>query len=83
MTPSWTNWSGSVACQPKTIERPASEAELVALIHQAREADYTVRVAGSGHSFVPLCASGGMLAGGAAPVVERAKRGRGGIRTHE
>jgi FAD/FMN-containing dehydrogenase len=61
MTSSWTNWSGSVTCQSQTSERPASEAELVALINQAREADYTVRVAGSGHSFVPLCASGGML----------------------
>jgi FAD/FMN-containing dehydrogenase len=61
VTTLWTNWSGSVTCQPQTIERPASEAELVALINQAREADYTVRVLGTGHSFVPLCASGGML----------------------
>jgi len=40
---------------------PQSEAEIVALVKQANEAGQTVRVAGTGHSFVPLCATDGLL----------------------
>src|SRR5262245_11896119 len=53
----WRNWSGSVLAQPSEIERPRSEAELSALI--ARSA--RVRVAGTGHSFMPLCETDGLL----------------------
>ena len=57
---SWSNWSGSVTCQPQTIAAPTSEAELIALVEQAA-ARQSVRVVGTGHSFVPLCASTGLL----------------------
>jgi FAD-linked oxidoreductase len=50
----WTNWAGNQTCVPDTIERPSSEAELVALVQRAVARHGKVRVAGSGHSFTPL-----------------------------
>ncbi len=50
----WTNWSGSVVCKPRKVIAPRDEVELAAAI---RSAEGTVRVAGSGHSFTPLCAT--------------------------
>ncbi|MEP7200818.1 MAG: D-arabinono-1,4-lactone oxidase [Chloroflexota bacterium] len=61
MTPSWMNWSGSVSCAPQRSATPTSEAELIALVRQAQRDNLTVRVAGTGHSFVPLCATDGAL----------------------
>ncbi|MGE0536101.1 MAG: D-arabinono-1,4-lactone oxidase [Pirellulales bacterium] len=61
MTATWTNWSGSVTCHPRQIARPASEAQLCELIAAANEAQRTVRVAGTGHSFTPLCATDDLL----------------------
>ncbi len=49
---SWSNWSGSVTA-PAQIARPHSEDELAALIRSA----HNLRVAGAGHSFMPLCES--------------------------
>ena len=54
---SWSNWSGSVKTAPQTILKPRSEAELAAAVAAAR----TVRVTGAGHSFMPLCATDGLL----------------------
>ncbi len=54
----WSNWSGSVACTPHAIARPSGEAHLAALIRGDQRA---IRVAGRGHSFVPLCATDGLL----------------------
>jgi FAD-linked oxidoreductase len=53
----WRNWSGSVACEPAAIESPRTEAELQRLVAGAAK----VRVAGTGHSFMPLCATDGLL----------------------
>jgi len=53
----WRNWSGSVTAKPAAIERPRDEAELQALVMQAAK----VRVVGAGHSFMPLCATDGLL----------------------
>jgi len=53
----WRNWSGSVVAAPERLERPQSEAELVAIVAGARR----VRVAGTGHSFMPLCETDGVL----------------------
>lgn len=61
MTPSWANWSGLVSCTPGQIAYPASEAEIIALVRQAADRRQVVRVCGSGHSFVPLCASNDLL----------------------
>jgi FAD-linked oxidoreductase len=55
--PEWRNWSGSVVAQPTAIESPKTLAELQRLVAAATK----VRVAGTGHSFMPLCASEGLL----------------------
>ncbi len=55
--PQWRNWSGSVSAAPERIERPTSEAQLSAIVAGARR----VRVAGAGHSFMPLCETDGVL----------------------
>ncbi len=54
----WRNWAGNVECRPARIEMPTSEAELAATL---RRADGAIRVAGSGHSFTPLCATDDIL----------------------
>lgn len=53
----WRNWSGSVTAAPERIERPRTEAELAALVAGAAK----VRVAGTGHSLMPLCETDGLL----------------------
>jgi FAD-linked oxidoreductase len=53
----WRNWSGSVAAAPSAIERPKTEVELQSLVAKAAK----VRVAGAGHSFMPLCETNGLL----------------------
>ena len=54
----WQNWSGSVTANPARIATPHSESEIAELVRQSTG---TVRVAGSGHSFVPLCDSNDLL----------------------
>ena len=61
MTHTWSNWSGSVTCMPQTIAMPTSEVEVIALVKQASTDQATVRVAGTGHSFTPLCVSNAVL----------------------
>ena len=53
----WKNWSGSVSAAPSAVARPRPVAELQALIAGADR----VRVTGAGHSFMPLCATDGLL----------------------
>ena len=53
----WRNWSGSVVASPSAIESPTTEAELQRLVAAAAK----VRVAGTGHSFMPLCATDGLM----------------------
>jgi FAD/FMN-containing dehydrogenase len=43
------------------LATPASEAEVAGLVKQAYTAGTNVRVCGTGHSFVPLCATGDTL----------------------
>jgi FAD-linked oxidoreductase len=54
---SWRNWSGSVMANPADIATPRTIAELQGLVAGAAR----VRVAGAGHSFMPLCATSGLL----------------------
>lgn len=61
MTARWTNFSGRVACQPERFSQPASEADLCAAVREAAAAGRELRVAGTGHSFTPLCATRGTL----------------------
>src|SRR5687768_6400996 len=57
----WHNWSGSVGCAPRRIVAPGSEGEVAATVREAAREGASVRVVGSGHSFVPLCATDGVL----------------------
>ena len=57
MTSAWKNWSGSVTATPEQVVRPRTEEELATIIRSSRR----VRVVGSGHSFMPLCETDGML----------------------
>ena len=61
MSETWTNWSGSVTCTPASIESPSRYEELSAIVTQAAREGRRVRVAGSGHSFSPVCATDGLL----------------------
>ncbi|MCE7997987.1 MAG: FAD-binding protein [Rhodobiaceae bacterium] len=54
----WQNWSGWVKAQPREIYRPETEEELGRLVAKSHG---TIRVAGSGHSFTPICQSDGTL----------------------
>lgn len=56
-TPAWTNWSGSVATVPSARSFPTNEADLARAVAAADR----VRVAGAGHSFMPLCDTDGLL----------------------
>jgi FAD/FMN-containing dehydrogenase len=58
----WTNWSGTVHCEPTGIERPGSEEEIARLVHRAAAEGTTLRVVGSGHSHTPLVATPGIIA---------------------
>jgi len=53
----WRNWSGSVIAAPSALERPTTEPELQQLVAAAAK----VRVVGTGHSFMPLCATDGLM----------------------
>ena len=48
----WRNWSGSQVSQPRSLQFPRSESDLVRAL---RSATGTVRVTGAGHSFSALC----------------------------
>lgn len=57
----WSNWSGSVVCEPEAVLAPADEAELAALVGRAADEGRTIRVCGSGHSQSPLVATEGWI----------------------
>lgn len=57
MSEYWQNWSGGITCTPQVIARPTTEEELAGVVTQANERDQTIRVVGTGHSFVPVCAT--------------------------
>jgi FAD/FMN-containing dehydrogenase len=53
----WTNWAGNLSSVPDAIERPASVADVQALV--ARSRGTTLRMIGTGHSFSPLIVNNG------------------------
>ncbi len=61
MATTWFNWSGGVTSTPRTIATPATEAALIATVKEANRAGRSIRVVGTGHSFVPLCATDDLL----------------------
>ncbi|MGQ4599119.1 D-arabinono-1,4-lactone oxidase [Nocardia sp. R6R-6] len=61
MTNSWVNWAGDQQCTPAVLATPHSVDELADLLGSAGTAGYTVRVAGTGHSFTDAVLTDGML----------------------
>ncbi len=61
MAVAWQNWSGGVRCEAHELAAPGSEAELVALVERAAREGRVVRPVGTGHSFVPLVATDGVI----------------------
>lgn len=53
-TNKWSNWSGSVTCQPQEILQPSSIAEIQEIVRTCVAKKSTIRVIGSGHSFTAL-----------------------------
>ncbi|MGH8444414.1 MAG: D-arabinono-1,4-lactone oxidase [Solimonas sp.] len=51
----WSNWSGSVHCEPNWCSEPVSLEEIQAEVLRAAEEGQRLRVIGSGSSFSPLC----------------------------
>ena len=57
----WTNWPGNVSADPAEIIHPRDEAGVSEIVAGAAARGLGVRVVGAGHSFMPLCATGGIL----------------------
>jgi FAD/FMN-containing dehydrogenase len=57
----WANWAGNIRATPRKLVTPSSLAELRSAVLEAAQRGETVRVAGAGHSFAPLCATSGTL----------------------
>lgn len=57
----WSNWSGSVQCNPKEIKTPSSQEEILSIINNCAEQKSTIRAVGSGHSFTGLVSTQGTL----------------------
>ncbi len=60
-TVTWANWAGNVQAELSQVVQPGSLDELRAAVLDAASHGETVRVAGAGHSFAPLCATNGTL----------------------
>lgn len=50
----WSNWSGSVTCEPGWYLQPSSVQTMQQIMAECRSSGRTLRVAGAGHSFSPL-----------------------------
>lgn len=59
--PLWRNWAGTVRFRPRHQRAPASLTELQFIVRETAAAGRTLRVAGSGHSFVPLVQTDALL----------------------
>ncbi len=57
----WTNWAGNVRAEPRRVQQPETIDELRRMVAEAARRGERVRVAGSGHSFSPICATDGTL----------------------
>lgn len=52
--PTWKNWSGRLRAKPTGLHFVRSEDDALAYVRQARRAEQTIRIAGSGHSHADL-----------------------------
>ncbi|TDP48232.1 D-arabinono-1,4-lactone oxidase [Zavarzinia compransoris] len=59
MTAPWRNWSGLQAAQPALRFAPREESGIVAAVREAGNRGLSLRAVGAGHSFTPLCVTGG------------------------
>lgn len=57
----WANWAGNIRATPGVVIAPASLDALRGAVLKAVRRGETVRVAGAGHSFAPLCVTEGTL----------------------
>jgi len=57
----WTNWVGNQSFAPGFAASPRDEEEVAALVRDASERGYGVRVAGARHSFTPIVETNGLL----------------------
>ncbi len=57
----WRNWAGNQHCAPVAVERPTSEADLVAVVERAAAAGRRVKAVGAGHSFTSIACTDGHL----------------------
>ena len=57
----WQNWGRTYTAHPLSIETPATEGEIVAIVTAAAAAGERVKVAGSGHSFTDAACTDGRL----------------------
>ena len=57
----WTNWARTYTCNPRTVEMPASEEEIVADLRAAANRGERAKVIGSGHSFTDIGCTAGCL----------------------
>lgn len=59
--PTWRNWAGNVGVRPVRTVAPSTTAALAEAVRRAAEDGLTVKPVGSGHSFTPVAATGGVL----------------------
>ncbi len=57
----WQNWARNQVAHPAAIMHPASEKELVELVHYAALSGRRVKVVGTGHSFTDIALTDGLL----------------------
>src|ERR1700733_2084466 len=57
----WRNWVGNQSFVARHKAEPSSEDELASLVREASRRNFSIRVAGSGHSFTPVVATSGLL----------------------
>jgi L-gulonolactone oxidase len=57
----WRNWSGLESTRPSEAHTPSGAAEIVSLVHRARELGTTIKMPGTGHSFTGIAAPEGIL----------------------
>lgn len=54
----WHNWAGLASARPTRVETPGDVDQLVAACRRALDADRTVKMVGTGHSFTGIAAPG-------------------------